>query len=311
MDKSVLVLQGKDLAARQARSAALAKVKQAYVTALTAQRTLALRQEIARRQESLQKQMESTWALKQASDIDLETARINAKSAELDVESSTHDLSLALRRLANLMGLPPDSSFAVAEIDVPPLPAKDQDEAISKGMANRVDAAQLDISVKSSGIDLALAVGSALPAVTLSGKAGAALTWGTPNKNGESATLGVSVAMPIMDAGAAKSQIDAARAAEGVYAVQASQLRKNIEADIRDYWWAASIQLERIDAAKRSYDLATQQESLVQSQKTYGTATNQDLLNAAVATANTEVAWLKARSDYLLAILSLETAMGL
>lgn len=311
VDKSLLTLQGRELTARQARSAALAKVKQAYITALTAQRTLALRLEILGKQNSLLKQIEATFALRQASAIDLETARINAVSAELDVETSRHDWALGSQRLANLIGLPPDSAFSVAEIDYPNLPAADLDGAIAMGLATRVDVAQLDVSANSSVVDTLLAKGAGQPVLTATGGLNAVLSWAATPTNGESASLGLRVAMPILDAGAAKAQSDAAIDTVDTFHTQAAQLRKNISADIRDAWWSATIQLKRVDLAKRSADLADAQLNLFKVQNQYGTATNQDLLTAAVNSANAEAAWLTARSGYLLAVLALETAMGL
>ncbi|MEI6386761.1 MAG: TolC family protein, partial [Spirochaetota bacterium] len=113
IDKSSLALQGKEFAARQSRAATIAAAKQAYVTTLVAQRTLALRLDILGKQSSLQRQVEATFALKQASAVDLETARINSRSAELDVETGRHDFALARQRLAPLLGQPPDLDFRV------------------------------------------------------------------------------------------------------------------------------------------------------------------------------------------------------
>jgi outer membrane protein TolC len=317
VDKSLLTLQGRQLAANQARSAARAKVKQAYVTTLVAQRTLALRLGILERQKALLAQIQATYAIRMASAIDLATARINERSAELDVETSRHDFALARQRLANILGLPPDSDFRVAEIDTPPLPAASLDEALAKGLASRTDIAQLELSKRSSGIDAALAIGASQPSLTATGGVSASFNWGTTGTNaqtaanGQAVTLGLRLALPILDAGAAGAQADAAGAAIAVAGTQAAQLRKTAAADIRDAWWNSSILAERIDLARMGLDLANEQLALVRQQLSFGTATNQDLLTASVSAANAEAAWLKSKSDQLLAELALETAMGL
>jgi len=310
VDKSLLALKGKELAARQARSAAAAKVKQAYVTALTAQRTLALRLSIQDKQDAIQKQIEATYALKQASLIDLETARINAATAALDVETSRHDWALASQRLANLMGLAPDTTFAVAEIDSPSLPAASLDEALAAGLAARVDVAQADLAARSSDIDAVLAAGSGQPTLTATGGLAAALKWDTSVSAGESASLGLRISLPLLDAGAAQAQLSAAQGAAAASRAQAVQLRKSIAADIRDAWWTVDLQSRRVDLARRSADLAQSQLALVKAQNSFGTATTQDLLTASVNSANAEATWLAARGTWLLAVLALETAMG-
>ena len=318
IDKSLLALQGKELAARQAGSAATTKVKQAYIAALSAQRTLALRLGILDKQRSLLKQIQATYAIKQASAIDLKTAQINARSAELDVESGRHDYALARQRLAILIGLPPDSDFRVAEIAIPKPPAATLEEAVAKGLANRADIAQYDLAGKSSAIDLALAQGSAQPSLVVSGGVGLGYSWGTSSgptvvdpSNGQSISLGLKVGLPILDAGAARAAADAAKAAAGVAAIQAKQLAKNVAADIRDAWWNLQILAERTDLAGQSVDLAESQLTLTREQVKFGTATNQDLMTAAVNAANAEAAWLAAKSNQLLAELTLETAMGI
>ncbi|HUX41581.1 MAG TPA: TolC family protein [Rectinemataceae bacterium] len=322
VDQSILTLKGKELAARQARSAASTKVKQAYITALVAQRTLALRLGILDKLNSLYKQLQATYAIKQASAIDLQTAEINAKSAGLDVETSRHDYSLARQRLALLIGLAPDANYRVAEIDVPKLPAASLDDAIAQGLAKRADIAQYDIAQRSALISAAVAGGSAQPSLLATGGIGVGLNWGAsadPSQSvksvdattGQSISLGLKLGLPILDSGAAKAAEDAAKATARVAATQAAQLRKSVAADIRDAWWNLQILAERSDLAAQSVDLAESQFALMQAQVKFGTATNQDMLTASVNAANAEVAWLTAKSNQLLAELTLETAMGL
>lgn len=322
VDQSLLTLQGKELAARQARSTAAAKVKQAYITVLAAQRNLALRLGIQAKQESLLAQIRATYAIKQASAIDLKTAEINARSAELDVETSRHDFSLARQRLAVLIGLAPDTDYRVAEIDAPKPPVSSLEEAIAKGLANRADIAQFDIAKRQAMIGLALARGAAQPSLIATGGIGLGFNWGAPADpvlgtstvaaaNGQSISLGLKLGLPIFDAGAAKAAEAVSRANADVASIQAAQLRKNVQADIRDAWWNLRILAERSDLAAQSVELAQNQLDLTQAQVKYGTATNQDLLTASVNAANAEVAWLTAKSNQLLAELTLETAMGL
>lgn len=318
VDQSLLTLKGKELAARQAKSAASAKVKQAYITALVAQRTLALRLGILDKLNSLYKQLQATYAIKQASAIDLQTAEINAKSAELDVETSRHDYSLARQRLALLIGLAPDANYRVAEIDVPKLPVASLDDAIAQGLAKRADIAQYDIAQRSALINAAVASGSAQPSLLATGGIGAGFNWGASfgtskveAASGQSINLGLKLGMPILDSGAAKAAEDAAKATARVAATQAAQLRKSVAADIRDAWWNLQILAKRSDLAAQSVDLSESQFALMQAQVKFGTATNQDMLTASVNAANAEVAWLTAKSNQLLAELTLETAMGL
>jgi outer membrane protein TolC len=311
VDKAALAYQAKGLAAIQARSTITANVKKAYVTMLTAQRNLALRSGVLAKQAALLKQIQATFALKQASAIDLMTAQINERGAELDLETAKHDLALAQQRLAIIMGMPPDSDFTVAEIVEPALPAPSIDEAVKIGLAKRSDAAQIQLSRRSSSIDLALAKALSQPGVSATGGFNLGMVQGGAPGTAASANIGVKVALPVLDAGAADSQTAAVAAQLAIYETQAAQLAKTIAADIRDAYWSATILYDRIALAKQTQDMNDNQLALVQAQFQFGTATTQDVLTAQVNSANAAAAYLAAKGAYLLQELTLETAMGL
>ncbi len=311
VDKSLITLQGKSLAAVQGKSAVVAKVKQAYITALTAQRTLALRRSILEKQNALLKQFQTIYDLKQASAIDLLNAQINARSAALDVRSSEHDLSLALQRLGNTVNYPGVSGFQIEELQSPVLPASSLDEAIGIGFKNRLDIAQVALNRRSSQIDLVIAKASILPGIGLTGGLNLNIPEGSTSANAKSASLGVKIAMPILDAGAAKGQIDSASSQLGIYDAQIAQLQKSITADIRDAYESVLIQADRVDLAKQNMNLFDARFEVAKAQNAGGTMSNQDLFQASLDAANADVSYANAQNTYLLAVVQLQTAMGL
>jgi outer membrane protein len=311
VDKSFLALRIKEFQTVQSRAAALAAVKRAYITMLTAQRALEVKKSIAEKQRGLLNQIQTVYSLKQASSVDLLNAQINSESADLDVESGSHDLALARQRLAALIGMPADSAFAVSEVEDPPLPAASLEEAIAVGLKRRAELAIADLSRSSSAVDALLAKGQAQAGISLSGGVSMALASPLSPADAEYANLGVKITLPILDGGAARAMEASSDALLGVYATQRHELEKSVAADIHDAYWAATIQERKIELAKKSMELCDSQLALLKVQNTYGTATNQDLLTAAVNAANAEIAYATAKNGYLLAILSLTTAMGL
>ncbi len=314
IDKAALAYKSKDLAANQSRSIIAANAKKAFVTMLTAQRTLALRTAVLDKQAALLKQVQATYTLKQASAIDLMTAQINERTAELDLETARHDLALGRQRLANLMGLPSDSDFSVAEIEEPALPASSIEDAIAIALDKRTDAALVDLSIRSSNVDLALAKALSQPGVSATAGinlgivgAGGAASAGSAG----SASLAVRVSLPLLDSGATDDQVAAVTAQLAVYRAQAAQLDDSIAADVRDAYWSASILSDRIGLAKQVEDMTDNQLELVKTQFQFGTATTQDVLTAQVNSANAGAAYLAAKGAYLLQELTLETAMGM
>ena len=311
LEKSMLTLRSKESQATQSYSAARVKVKQAYITMLAAQRDLDIKKKVLEKQTNLLKQIEAVYALKQASEVDLKTAQINARSAEIDVTTADKTLRLANERLAIIVGQPASVRFSVADIPDPSLPAASIDEAIAIGLSKRNDLAQYEISSRSATIDSSLAKALGQPGVSLTGGAGVSMSWDSPAVYGQALTIGAKITMPVIDSGSADYQAKTSAAQSALYATQASQLKKTIASDIRDNYETVKLLAEKVSLAKQSADLADLQFELTKTQNAYGTSTTQDVLTASVTAATAEVAYGTARNSYLLAELTLESSMGL
>lgn len=311
LEQSLLVYQGKELSAAQGLSAAITKVKQFYITMLAAQRDLDVKKQVLEHQRALLEQIQAIFAIKQATSVDLKTAQVNSRSAEIDVITADKTLRLANERLAVIMGRAPGERFTVADLADPAMPAASIDEAIAIGLKKRTDVAQLDLNSRSFRISAGLAKAQAKPSVSLTGGAGLAVAWTEPSVAAGALSVGAKVALPIYDAGAAELLAKTSEGQALLYDVQAAQLRKTLSSDIRDFFETAQLQAEKVGLAKDSMDLADAQFELVKAQNLYGTATLQDVFTASVTAATAEENYQTAKSSYLSAILQLTTAMGL
>jgi outer membrane protein TolC len=121
---------------------------------------------------------------------------------------------------------------------------------------------------------------------------------------------GLKVSMPILDAGAAQNQADAATRQNAVYAIQETQLQKSITSDITTAWNGVQIAREKRDLAQAQADLTALQLEIVKTQFDKGTAANQDLLTAAANDANARNVLGAAGSAVQLALLQLLNVMG-
>jgi outer membrane protein TolC len=311
IDKALVALKGREIAWKQSGNLVILNVKKAYITMLAAQRSLATRRGIFEKQNAILKQVTAIYSLKQASTVDLQNASINAKTASLDVETARHDLALARQRLANLAGMDGRREFAIADIPDPALPVATVEEAIARGLENRSELSLAELNGKSAAIDLAVAKGQSTATISVSGGVNIALVWTGPVQSAGSANLGIRLGLPLMDSGATKDLVDSNLALMSVYESQKRQLAKTIEADIRDAFWMAGIQSQRIELAKQSKELYASKFAIVKAQNSFGTASLQDLLSASVDSANADASYEAAKSAYLLSILALEAAMGL
>jgi outer membrane protein TolC len=308
VDKSLIGFQGKELSTESGKLTIAYNVKQAYYTMLSAQRALDLKKQIVDRFSSLRKQMTELYDSKLASTLDLKTAQYNARSAEIDVESADRDLRVARVALSNIVGWPADKAYTVADAEDPKVPADTVEAAVADGLGRRVELKQLDLSRKSNNVDLAVAKGQATPTVTVTGGAAAAVDWS--GKTGAMANASVRVAMPILDAGSAKSALAAVAAQNAVYSAQEDQLKRSITAAVRSAWANVQIQKDRADLAAAAAETSDLQYRISKTQFDSGTASNQDLMTASVNLANAQAALESARSAAQLAVLQLQSVMG-
>ncbi len=309
VDKSLLTLKGKELTTESGTLTVLYNVKQAYYFMLAAQRSLTLKKQIFEKQNSVLKQITAIYDLKLASTADLRTAQLNARSAQVDVDSAVNDLRIARIGLATFMGLPADKDFIVADAPPASVPADTLEQAVAAGLARRVEIKQVELNVKSSNVDLALARGQATPTVSVSGGVNWLYDW-TNSTSAGIVGAAVKLSMPILDAGAVKNQVDSILRQNDAYALQESQLQKSIATAIQGSWQAVQLAGERLEVARLSVDATDLQYQLVSAQRDAGTASNQDLLSAAVNLANAQNALATAQSASELAVLQLQNVMG-
>ena len=310
LEKSLLAFRGRQIAGDTGRQAITTAVTQAYFLALGAQRTLAVRQQVVEQQNALLAQMRAIRLLQQATDVDLRSAEINAQSAEIEVQSARGDLRIARIRLAQLVGWPRERELVVIEAEDPVVPASGVDEAIAEALKRRTDIQQIELNRQASAIDRALISGQTMPTVSLTGGANMVVDWNLLTNAGQG-ILGVKVGLPILDAGAAAHQLEANRLQNEVYSAQESQLRASIATDVEEAFNLVQVQLQRLQIAKLNSEKLDLQFTLKKTSAQYGTATNQDLLDASVNAGNAQSAVVLAQRNTQLAVLQLRAAMGL
>jgi len=310
VQKGMLSLQSAELSADSGKLDLIYQVRQAYYTMLNAQRSLDMYQQNLERQKSALDQEQALYGLQQATAVDLQTAKINAKSAEIDLENGTIGLSLARKTLSNLIGIPADEDYSVAETEDPEAPAKTLQDAIAIGLDKRVELKQIDLNRKIADISLGLVKAQTSPTVTVSG--GSYMYFDNIQAtSAEAMSLGVKVTMPVLDSGSAEYQAETTRYQKEVYDLQSDQYRRSITLGIENAFQMVQLQKDKYELAKSSADNSEAQYELYKVQRQFGTATNQDVLTAAVNMVNARTASYAARNSLDLAVLQLLNAMGM
>jgi outer membrane protein TolC len=309
VDKSLLNLQGQELSTESGKLNLIYQVKQAYYAMFTAVQDLDSKKKVLDQQNALMEQITAIYNLQQASAVDLKTAQINAHSADIDVRTSEHTLRLARIRLAILMGIPTDRQFTVAQPEDEKLPASTLADAISLALSRRVDLKLVELNRKSNAVDLSVARGLSTPTVSVVGGVDMIIDNATNTYVGL-ANAAVKIAMPVLDAGAAKNLVDQSIRLDQVYQVQMSQLQKTIMADVQDAWESMELAKEKAELAQETAQNDDLLVDVYKIQSRTGTASTQDLLTASVTAASAHSAAVQAQAAAQLAVLMLLNVMG-
>ncbi len=315
VQQGFLNLQSAELASGANELTLAYQIKQAYYSMLSAQRNVDVYRQNLEFQNSALKQEQALYDLKQAADVDLQTAKINVKSAEVDQESGQIVLASARKALANLVGLPASEDFAVAETPDPQVSVQSLDEATSTALDKRVELKQLEVSRRVATVQLGLIKAQTSPTVSLTGGSywltGLNVYGLTADQNAATISLGGKIGLPILDSGSAVYQEEANRYQAGVYDLQADQLHRSITLAVENDYKSVQLQTEKLELARLTAENSKGQYDLKNVQRQYGTATNQDVLAAALNMVNANTTLATARNALELAILQLQNDMGL
>jgi outer membrane protein TolC len=315
VQQGLLNLQSAELATDANKLTLVYQIKQAYYSMLSAQRNLDVYAQNLELQKSALAQEQTLYNLHQAVDVDLQTAQINVKSAEVDQRTGRIALISARKALADLVGLTADEDFTVAETAEPQVSVQSLQEAIAIGLDKRVELKQLAVSRRIAAISLGLVKAQTSPTVQITGTSywlnGLNIYGLTSDQNALTIAMGGKVSMPILDSGSAAYQEEANRYQSSVYDLQDDQYRRSISLAIENDYQSVQLHTEKLELAKLTAENSKGQYDLKNVQRQYGTATNQDVLAAALNMVNANTALATARNSLELAILQLQNDMGL
>jgi len=298
------------LTADSDRRSLIYEIKQDYYNMLGAQRDIEVYEQNLEKQKAALEQEQTLYDLHEAEDVDLQTAKINVKSAEVDLQSGRLELLTARKTLANLVGFDSTEDFTVAETDDPQITVQSLQEAVSIGLANREELKEVGMNRRIGDVSLALLKAQTSPTVSVTG-GGYLVVDSLGNSNAQTLSLGCSIGLPILDSGSTAYQEAANRYQKDIYDLQEDQYRRSIALAVENAYNTFQLRKQKLELAELTAQNAEGQYELKKLQRQYGTATNQDVLTASVTLINDRTALATARNDLSLAVLALQSAMGL
>jgi len=302
--------QGTESTESSSQKTVVYNVKQAYYTLLGQQQQInILERTLAQREAELQK-TQSLYDARNVSQIDLKQAQVNRLQAALDLSKARGLLEVDRELLSNLVGWTADTVYEVGDVPDMPLPTLDTATAIQTAIANRDDFRQIQLSLQSSDVSLALKKALTNPTVSVNTGVSYLKDWTNSSNNNPSWRAGVTVKAPVIDPGSLGAQVREVALQQEKLRIQKDQLASTIATNVKSAVFSLRDLLARVDLARQSLDLAQVQYDLAAAQYANGVISHLDVLTASVTLTTAQVNSTAAQSSAQLGVLALQNAMG-
>ena len=286
-------------------------MKQAYYTLLGDQDTVLVRQAaVAQAQENLTL-IQGLQAAQRATALDVLQVQVTLTQAQLDLRTAQNTVVVDRKKLSLAVGWPIDREYAVSDGTLLDMPTIQPADAISTAYKNRPELRTLELNIAAANVNLGLQKSQAFPVVSVNGSVGFAQDW-TANVSSGIFAAGVSIALPpLLDGGLQGAQVQQAVDQVSSYKVQQDQERQSIAIDVQNALFSVRDTRDRLDLASQNVAQAQGEYDLEKAKRAAGLETTLNVLTAFSALTTAQVGLEQARSTYNLAVLNLDSVMGL
>jgi outer membrane protein len=291
------------------------QTEQAYYTLLGDQNTLMVRQAVVHAAEENLALEQGLLRAQRATNLDVLQTQVALTQARLDLRTAQNTIDTDRRRLSLLVGWPTDRQYAVADTPAPNAPQQTLDDALKTAYQNRQELRILALNITAAGINLTLQKSQYVPVISVNGTLDLAQGWsngilaGSP---GADFTAGVSIALPpFIDGGLLSAQVQGAADQLSSLQVQLEQERQSIGIDVQNALFSVTDAKDRLDLAGQNVQQAQGVYDLQKAKLAVGLETTLDVLTAFSTLITAQVGLEQAKSNYDLALLNLNSVMGL
>ncbi len=285
-------------------------VRQAYYTLLGDQDTVVLRQATVGQAAENLAQYQGLFTARRATRLDVLQVQVALSQSQLDVRTAQNTAVVDRQRLSLAIGWPLDKQYNVADSPLPDLPSLGPEAALKQALANRPEVMTLAQNIIAAGIALSLQKSQSLPQISLIGSVTFGYDWTAQTDQGAFAA-GVSIALPpLIDGGLQNALLTQAADLLTTDNIQQAELSKSITIDVGNALFGVADAKDRRDLAVLNLQQAQGQYDLEKAKLEAGSGTTLDVLTAFSALATARVGLAQAKSSYLLAILNLDSVMG-
>jgi len=285
-------------------------VKQSYYDCLRAKRNRVVAEEAIRQYEQQLAQAKAFYEVGTRPKFDVTKAEVDLSNARLALLRVDNNLSIFFVNLNNAMGVPDAPQYMLDEHPFQPKAVVSVEEAYKMALENRPDLMALTSRKKAAEESVALAQKGYFPFLT--GNAG--WTWaGEAGQfaSGDGWNAGVTLSVPIFTGFLTKNQVAEAKATQSVISANEEALKQNVMLEVQQAYINIKEAAERITVAALTVQQATENFEIATGRYSAGVGNPIEVTDAEVALSRAKLSHNEALYDYVIAVASLDKAIGI
>jgi outer membrane protein len=289
--------KAQDQVTEATRAQILLATDRAYFSVLRAQSVLKVAQQTVAARQLVFDQVTALEQSKLKSLLDVSFAGVNLADAKLLLSQSLNDVKAAQADLANALGLPNETAFALSEEPLPDAMPDRIDGLVRQALTDRPEVR--DLRLEQSAAERFVKAEHALyyPTVGVVGTAGFVPT-GQEAIPGRYGAVGVNVTIPIFNGGLYKARTMEARLRAQAVVQNINDLENRITRDVRVAYLSAVTAYDRVGLTDQLLKQARLALELAQSRYDLGLSSIVELSQAQLNLTSAQIANTTARYDY-------------
>jgi outer membrane protein TolC len=245
-----------------------------------------------------------------ATGVDVTRAQTRVAQEQVRVAQAQTQSNQTRLQLLRVAGLPLDADPTLTD----PLrfvsdSVPSEQTAVSSAVQQRPEMLIAQEQVRVSELETSAARAEHLPSVDLLADYGSSGITPT-NSNFPTRDIGVRVNVPIFNGGRTTGRIQVAESRRRQAELQLTDVRKQVEQDVRDALLTLGTSAEQVRAADQSFTLAERELQMARDRFSAGVGDNIEVINAQTSLANARDAQVEALTQYNAARINLSAALG-
>jgi outer membrane protein len=279
------------------RAQVLLEVTRAYFSALRAQAVLKVANQTVQSRQLVADQIAALAESKLKSDLDVSFAKVNLADARLLQVQAQNDLKATQAELAAALAIPAETSFDLAEEQLPqPLPDRVAD-LISQAEKNRPELKGLRLEQSAEERFAKAEHDLYFPTIGVLGTAGFAPT-GYAAVPGRYGAIGLNVTIPIFNGGLFKARRTEAEMRARAAAENVADMQNQVVRDVRVAYLNATTAYDRVGLTRQLLEQARMALDLAQSRYDLGLGSMVELSQAQLNLTSAQISNATATYDY-------------